>query len=158
MYASINERLTIVWNCFIILPRLGQRKAKKSFSHIRCLNVMLCYAQHVACDLQVQLAFLWGVTVSCVCAHVNTYYHLVQKLLSYTLLSEYVQTTTKQYSQYGSDVQSVPLATKPSISLIILILSACKWWPLPTHVMMSSHFLHNEVRPLKISIQYPHYW
>jgi len=34
------------------------------------------------------------------------------------------------------------------------ILSERKWWPLPAHVMMSSHFLHNEVSPLQISLQY----
>jgi predicted PhzF superfamily epimerase YddE/YHI9 len=28
-------------------------------------------------------------------------------------------------------------------------------WPLPAHVMMS-HFLHNEVNQLQISLQYPH--
>ena len=38
------------------------------------------------------------------------------------------------------------------------ILSGRKWWPLPAHVMMSSHFLHNEVSPLQISLQYSHYW
>ena len=36
------------------------------------------------------------------------------------------------------------------------ILSGRKWWPLPAHVMMSSHFLHNEVSPLQISLQYSH--
>ena len=36
------------------------------------------------------------------------------------------------------------------------ILSGRKWWPLPAHVMMSSHFLHTEVSPLQISLQYPH--
>jgi len=36
------------------------------------------------------------------------------------------------------------------------ILSGRKWWPLPAHVMMSSHFLHNEVSPPQISFQYPH--
>ena len=36
------------------------------------------------------------------------------------------------------------------------ILSGRKWRPLPAHVMMSSHFLHNEVSPLQISLQYPH--
>jgi len=36
------------------------------------------------------------------------------------------------------------------------ILSGRKWWPLPAHVMISSHFLHNEVNQLQISLQYPH--
>jgi len=36
------------------------------------------------------------------------------------------------------------------------ILSGRKWWPLPANVMMSSHFLHNEVNLLQISLQYPH--
>ena len=36
------------------------------------------------------------------------------------------------------------------------ILSGRKWCPLPAHVMMSSHFLHNEVSPLQISLQYSH--
>ena len=36
------------------------------------------------------------------------------------------------------------------------ILSGRKWWPLPAHVMISSHFLHNEVSSLQISLQYPH--
>jgi hypothetical protein len=35
------------------------------------------------------------------------------------------------------------------------ILSGRKWWPLPAHVMMSSHFLHNEASLLQISFQYP---
>ena len=35
------------------------------------------------------------------------------------------------------------------------ILPGRKWWPLPAHVMMS-HFLHKEVSPLQISLQYPH--
>ena len=35
------------------------------------------------------------------------------------------------------------------------ILSGRKLWPLPAHVMMS-HFLHNEVSTLQISLQYPH--
>ena len=55
-----------------------------------------------------------------------------------------------------SKIQSVPLATKPGISLIILILSAHKWWPLSAHVTMTSHFLHNEVSTPQISLQYPH--
>ena len=49
-----------------------------------------------------------------------------------------------------------PTRTVPGISLIIQILSGRKWWPHPAHVMMSSHFLHNEVSPLQISLQYPH--
>jgi len=53
-------------------------------------------------------------------------------------------------------MKSVPLATEPGIYLIILILSGRKLWPLPAHAMMSSHFLHNEVSPLQISLQYPH--
>jgi len=53
-------------------------------------------------------------------------------------------------------IQSVSLATEPGISLTILILSGRKWWPLPAQVMMSSHFLHNEINPLQISLQYPH--
>ena len=36
------------------------------------------------------------------------------------------------------------------------ILSGRKWWPLPAHVMMPSHFLHSEVSPLQILLQYPH--
>ena len=36
------------------------------------------------------------------------------------------------------------------------ILSGRKWWPLPAHVMMSSHFVHNEVSPFQISLQCPH--
>ena len=36
------------------------------------------------------------------------------------------------------------------------ILSGRKSWSLPAHVMMSSHFLYNEVSPLQISLQYPH--
>jgi len=35
------------------------------------------------------------------------------------------------------------------------VLSGRKRWPLPAHVMMS-HFLHNAVSPLQISLQYPH--
>ena len=67
---------------------------------------MLCYAQHVACELQVQRALFMGTLLCvcvCVCAYVNTWYHLVQKLLSYCLLSEYAD-TTNQYSQYGCEI------------------------------------------------------
>jgi len=28
--------------------------------------------------------------------------------------------------------------------------------PLPAHVMMSPHFVHNEICPLQISLLYPH--
>jgi len=53
-------------------------------------------------------------------------------------------------------IQCVPLATEPGIvGALGSILSGRKWWPLPAHVMMS-HFLHNEVSPLQISLQYPH--
>ena len=38
------------------------------------------------------------------------------------------------------------------------ILSGRKWWPLSAHVIMSSHFLHNEVSSLHVSLQYPHWW
>ena len=44
----------------------------------------------------------------------------------------------------------------PKYGALGSILSGRKWWPLPAHVMMSSHFLHNEVSPLQISLQYPH--
>jgi len=37
------------------------------------------------------------------------------------------------------------------------ILSGRKWWPLPAHVMMSSHFSHNERTPAQISLQYRHW-
>ena len=35
-------------------------------------------------------------------------------------------------------------------------LSGHKWWPLPAHVMMLSHFLHNEISLLQTSLQYSH--
>ena len=44
----------------------------------------------------------------------------------------------------------------PKYSAPDSILSGRKCWPLPAHIMMSSHFLHNEVSPLQISLQYPH--
>jgi len=34
------------------------------------------------------------------------------------------------------------------------VLSGRKRWPLPAHVMMSSHFSHNERTPVQISFQY----
>jgi len=37
------------------------------------------------------------------------------------------------------------------------ILSGCNWWPLLAHVMMSSHFPHNERTPVQISLQYLHW-
>jgi len=42
----------------------------------------------------------------------------------------------------------------PKYGALGSILSGCKWWPLLAHVMMSSHFLHNEVSPPQISLQY----
>jgi len=44
----------------------------------------------------------------------------------------------------------------PKYGAPVSILSARKWWPLPAHVMKSSHFLNNEVSPLQISLRYPH--
>jgi len=38
------------------------------------------------------------------------------------------------------------------------ILSGRKWWPLPAHVMMSSHFPHKEGTPVQISLQYLHWF
>jgi len=49
--------------------------------------------------------------------------------------------TGKDFPKYGASVS---------------ILSGRKWWPLPAHVLMSSHFLHNELSPLQISLQYHH--
>ena len=49
--------------------------------------------------------------------------------------------TGKEFPKYGAP-GSIP--------------SGRKRWPLPAYVMMSSHFLHNEVNPLQISLQYPH--
>jgi len=37
------------------------------------------------------------------------------------------------------------------------VLSGCKWWPLLAHVMMSSHFSHNELTPVQILLQYLHW-
>jgi len=37
------------------------------------------------------------------------------------------------------------------------ILFGSKWWSLPAHAMMSSHFSHNERTPVQISLQY-HHW
>jgi len=51
--------------------------------------------------------------------------------------------TGKDFPKYGAPVS---------------ILSGRKWWPLPAHVTMSSHFVYNEASPLLISLQYPHYW
>jgi len=34
------------------------------------------------------------------------------------------------------------------------VLSGRKWWPLPAHVIRSSHFSHNERTPVQISLQY----
>jgi hypothetical protein len=68
-----------------------------------------------------------------------------------------IKTGTVSHTQLVH-IQGVQLATEPGVSLIILILSGRKWWPLPAHVIISSNFLHNEVSPLQISLQYPHYW
>jgi len=38
------------------------------------------------------------------------------------------------------------------------ILSGRKWWRLPAHVMMLSHFAHNERIPVQISLQYLHWF
>ena len=43
----------------------------------------------------------------------------------------------------------------PKYGALGSILSGRKWGPLPAYVMMS-HFLHNEVGLLQISLQYPH--
>ena len=48
--------------------------------------------------------------------------------------------TGKHFPKYGAPVS---------------ILFGRKWWPLPVHVMVSSHLLHKEVSPLQISLQYP---
>jgi len=46
----------------------------------------------------------------------------------------------------------------PKYGAPVSILSGRKQWPLPAHVMMSSHFSHNERTPVQILLQYPHYW
>jgi len=50
--------------------------------------------------------------------------------------------TGKDFQKYGAPVS---------------ILSGRKWWTLPAHVIMSSHFSHNEPTPVQISLQYL-YW
>ena len=46
----------------------------------------------------------------------------------------------------------------PKYGALGSILSGRKWWPLIAHIMMSSHFLHNELSPLQITLQYLHLW
>ena len=53
-------------------------------------------------------------------------------------------------------VAGVPGKDFPKYGAPGSILSGRKWWSLPGHVMMSSHFLHNVVSLLQISLQYSH--
>ena len=59
-------------------------------------------------------------------------------------------------SDRASAVAKGPGKDFPKYGATGSILSGRKWWPLPAHVMMSSHFLHNEVSVLQISLQYSH--
>ena len=59
-------------------------------------------------------------------------------------------------SDRESAVTKVPGKDFPKYGAPASILSGRKRWQLPAHVMMSSHFLHNEVNPLQISLQYSH--
>ena len=112
------------------------RKGLETFSHIRCLNVMLCYAHHVACELQVQRALFMGSQCCvCVCARVNTCYHLVQKLLSYCLLSEYVQIMTNQYFQYGCEILVKMEGIKEQTVEEYINTDKCP------HILLSHHFI-----------------
>jgi len=53
-------------------------------------------------------------------------------------------------------LQDVPLATEPGISLIILTPIKILQRNLNSSTFFLTHFLHNEVSPLQISLQYPH--
>ena len=55
-------------------------------------------------------------------------------------------------SDGASAVAKVPGKEFPKYGAPGSILSGRKWWPLPAHVMMPLHFLHNEVSPLQISL------
>jgi hypothetical protein len=55
---------------------------------------------------------------------------------------------------FGPHIQSVPLATEPGISLIIL--TPMKILQRTGVHSLLSHFLHNELSPLQISLQYPY--
>ena len=45
----------------------------------------------------------------------------------------------------------------PKYTAPVSILSGRKWWPLPAHVTMSSHFSYNERTAVQISLQYLHW-
>ena len=70
------------------------------------------------------------------------------------------QTTDALKSNITEEIQAVTsdvlARTFPKYGAPGSILSGRKLWPLPAYVMMSSHFVHNEVSPLQISLQYPH--
>ena len=59
-------------------------------------------------------------------------------------------------SDRAGAVAKIPGKDFPKYGAPCSIPSGRKWWPLPAHVMMSSHFLHNEVSPLQISLQDSH--
>ena len=56
----------------------------------------------------------------------------------------------------SGEIHSVPLPTKPGSSLIIPKPMKILQWDLNRSTFVVSHFSHNEVSPLHISLQYPH--
>jgi len=77
-------------------------------------------------------------------------------------MCEFTQESWKKVSVYsgGANVHCSHLENKdfPKYVAPGPILSGRKWWPLPVHVMMSSHFWHNESTPVQISLQYLHWY
>ena len=80
---------------------------------------------------------------------------IINKTVNFSL-SDIPIRNNQAASDRASSVAEFPAKDFPKYGAPGSILSGRKWWPLPAHVMMSSHFLHNEVSPLQISFQYSH--
>ena len=94
-------------------------------SVVRVCSVCLqCVSAVCVCSVR-----LWCVSVMCVCG---------VSVVRLIIATRSIGRTGKDFPKYGAPDS---------------ILSGRKWWPLPAHVMILSHFLHNEVSPLKISLQ-----
>jgi hypothetical protein len=140
---DLNRSTFIVWkmkrNVSVVRLIVGTRSSGPPASqHVSCLTRLSADLCHLAEGAYTIRLLFVSVSVNC---------ELTQdswKMYRYTLEKRVFivrKLTGKDFPKYGAPGS---------------ILSGSKWWPLPAHVMMSSHFSQNERTLVQISLQYQH--
>jgi hypothetical protein len=140
----LNRSTFIVWemkrNVSVVRLIVGTRSsgppANQPVSCLTHLSADLCHL--VEGTYTIRLLF---VSVSVMCEFTQDSWKMYRYILEKGVFVVR-ERTGKDFSKYGAPGS---------------ILSGSKWWPLPRHVMMSSHFSHKERTPVQISLQY-RYW